>query len=213
LSVEVLSELTVEDILALEGQEVGAEAAPLKKLRQSHHQLARLISEGYKDVEASAMTGYSPSRISILKNDPAFAELITYYQEVKTAVYLDVHERIQSVAVDALEELHERVTENPDGIKNEELIKIVTSALDRAGHGPTSKVESRSIILTSEDLMRMKAETEERQKGSVKVVQTKIVQAPKASPDQIQLPKESGPGSGGVIVPLPGSTGEKDEGD
>src|SRR5438105_3835863 len=52
---------------------------PLVRIRHRHHQLARLLAGGTAAVEASAITGYSQMRISLLQKDPAFCELMAYY--------------------------------------------------------------------------------------------------------------------------------------
>src|SRR5262245_47529587 len=58
--------------LALLSSERGIQPVALKRITERHHALARCLATGMSATEASIVTGYSPSRISILKDDPAF---------------------------------------------------------------------------------------------------------------------------------------------
>ena len=54
--------------------ERGVNVAPmLKRLRDSHHAVARLLAHGLTPFQVSLQTGYSPSRISTLQADPNFS--------------------------------------------------------------------------------------------------------------------------------------------
>lgn len=124
----------------------GIETSPLMKLRNTHHQLARLMAEGRPQAECSLITGYCPSRISILKNDPAFKELVAYYQTQAEAVYLNVHERLAALGMSTIEELQERLESDPERFTNKELMDLGELLLDRTvappkgvkGSSPTS---------------------------------------------------------------------------
>jgi hypothetical protein len=111
---------------------VGSQTPTVLELRHGHHTIARLLADGTKQVEISAITGYSQSRISILKGDPAFQELIEYYKTQKEAIYLDVHQRLGTLAITAVEELQQRMDEQPGRISNKEVREIAEMALDRS---------------------------------------------------------------------------------
>lgn len=133
LSMSVVRELNAADLeLILNPPPQGITATPLSKLRHSHHMLARLLAEGRKPGECAMMTGYSPSRISILQNDPAFQELISYYKDNVEAKYLDVHERLAALGLSSLDELQERLENNPEDFKNRELMELAEFAMDRS---------------------------------------------------------------------------------
>src|SRR5215472_18949794 len=86
----ITRELTPEDVIKLNDAPVGVASSPLKKLKHSHHNLARLIADGVREEQISSVTGYSLPYISLLKGDPAFSQLVQYYAEQKAQVYLDV---------------------------------------------------------------------------------------------------------------------------
>ncbi len=133
LSMEFERELGPSDVpLILEPPPQGAFTPPLARIRNSHHMLARLLAEGKSGQEASLVTGYAPSRISILQNDPAFSELVVYYKGQVEAKYLDVHERLAMLGLSTLDELQARLEEDPDSFKNRELMELAEFALDRS---------------------------------------------------------------------------------
>lgn len=53
----------------------------IKKLRESHHRLARLFAQGVRNHEIAEATGYSRQRVNDLQRDPMFQELIARYRE------------------------------------------------------------------------------------------------------------------------------------
>lgn len=112
--------------------ELGSKPPTIARLRTAHHALARLLAEGVPAVQASAITGYSPSRISILQNDPAFQELLEYYKSQVAEQYLNVHERLGALGMSAVDELGHRLEEEPESFKNRELMELAEMALDRS---------------------------------------------------------------------------------
>ena len=133
LSIEVVRELNTGDLEVLANPpKQGITTTPLAKLRHTHHMLARLIAEGRPGVECSAITGYSQSRISILKHDPAFEELVEYYKGQAEAKYLDVHERLAGLGIDTIEELQDRLASEPEKFSARELMELAELTLDRS---------------------------------------------------------------------------------
>ena len=116
----------------------GVETSPIARIRHTHHLLARCLAEGRKPTEVSLITGYSLSRISILQNDPSVKELIAYYATNVAEQYLDVHARLAALGVSTLEELQERLEENPDGFTAAQLMALAELALDRSVAPPKS---------------------------------------------------------------------------
>jgi hypothetical protein len=156
----------------------------LLRIRHAHHTLARLIAEGKKDIEISAITGYSPSRISILKGDPAFADLVAYYTSQVEAIFVDVHERLKTLTVEAIEELATRLEENPESFTSRDLLLVAELAADRSGFGPSAKVTHEHNFVTDEFLEKLRSES----RSSVKIID--------ATPT---LPSGQGPPGGGTL--------------
>lgn len=155
-------ELGVEDLLAAQNSEMVQTLPPLQRLHQRHHQLARVLAQGVSNIEASAIVGYDPQYIANLKDNPAFAELLSYYQAMEAEQYgvarADMHQRLASIGFDSLEHLHQRLEEKPETFTNKELLAIVEATADRTGHGKQSKVQhEHSHSLSPETLARVKA--------------------------------------------------------
>lgn len=130
LRLEVLRELGPDDVAAMPSP--AAKPPIVAKLRHTHHLLARLLAEGRKAVEVSAITGYSQSRISILQQDPAFRELIEHYKSQVHEAYLNVHGRLAALGVTCVEELQERLEDNPGQFTPAQLREIAEMAFDRS---------------------------------------------------------------------------------
>lgn len=126
-----LRDLDESDVPAF-GQSVGAVIRPLVRIRQRHHNLAQLIATGISHAECSAITGYGQSSISILLQDPAFQELVEYYTSQKKEVFLDVQQRLAEVGIAALEEIRDRLEENPGGVSMQQLESLIKTVFDRS---------------------------------------------------------------------------------
>jgi len=155
-------DLTVEELISSSTEESGSKPPSIRELRQSHHYLARVLAGGAKDFEASAITGYSPSRISTLKSDPAFSELLSYYRELEGAAHetatVDMHKRLAALGYDSLEVLHARLLDDPDSFDVKALIATTELSADRTGFGKQSTVQhDHTLSLSGETISRIKA--------------------------------------------------------
>lgn len=133
-------ELVPSDIVLLASER--GEQKPktlINGLRERHHQLARCLGRGMSDYDAAAVTGYTVSRISILRRDPAFAELVAHYNGVKDFAFADFQERAAAVAIDGLNIIADRMEEDPDAISVSMALEIVKQLADRTGHSAVAK--------------------------------------------------------------------------
>jgi len=137
VTADVVGELTVADV-ELTLVEKGSAPAPLKRIGERHHALAKLLASGVKPGVAAVTVGLTPSRVSILQGDPTFIELIEFYRENVDAMYADLHTMLVGMSADAAEEIRRRLEEEPEKISFAALKDIVTLAADRTGHGPQS---------------------------------------------------------------------------
>lgn len=160
LVAEISRELSVEDLGLIASTPVKGTQV-LKRLRASHHQAARLLAQGLRPGEVSALSGFCPSRISVLQADPAFAELVAHYEGVVESRFADVQERMVTLGLSASEEILDRLEAEPDLISTKELVEVVKASLDRGGHAPIAKSENKSlsVTLTADDLAAMKEGT------------------------------------------------------
>ena len=146
ISVEFDRNLTAEDIALLSeerGEQKPKQLSSLTMLSERHRNLARLLAMGKPDWECAVITGYTASRISILKSDPAMKNLIKHYSEEKDIVFVQAHEKMAQVASTALDVLQERL-EDPEAVaemSTGQLLSIIEVSADRSGLGPSSKSE------------------------------------------------------------------------
>lgn len=125
--------LTEEDLAALGTKgAVGAQVPVVQQLKLRHHQVARLLAEGNRPGKVAVMTGYSPSKISTLQQDPAFQELVHYYKEAVDQTYLEAHSRLAILGLSAVEELQERLDDQPKSFPTKDLLAVAELALDRS---------------------------------------------------------------------------------
>lgn len=171
LSFMVSRELSRTDLLTLSVPQE-SKTPPVFQLRSSHHHLAKLIAEGRSNVEAAAIQGMTPGRVSILRDDPTFKELVQHYKKVADTAYVDVHERLARLSADATEVLHERLLDEPETFRIQDLQSTAALALDRTGFGPKSTINQnvKVAVLTDETLNLIKAEAEARRTGAVRSV-------------------------------------------
>jgi len=116
----------LEDLAGLD--QIVERPSAIKRLRDHHHLIARLVAEGRRTTDIAAEVGLSISRVSILKGDPAFRQLVEMYRanygQLKEAAF------VRSLAA---EEKLERYHEDPENLSNGELnadIQLMTEILE-----------------------------------------------------------------------------------
>ena len=148
VSVELVRQLNAADLVLLD-TEKGIKPNAIKRLRDSHHTMARLVAEGLSGTEIAARTGYSQSRISILKSDPAFAELVAFYksnvEEVRDAAFAEGMTKLAAAFNDAVEELQNRLHDNPELMSTDQVLDVIKATADRIGLGPASKSTNLNV--------------------------------------------------------------------
>ena len=129
-SLESVIDLTELDKLA-------SAPSTIKRIRDIHHRIARKVAEGKRTSDIAHELGYSISRISILKSDPAFQQLVEVYRQrldaIEDDVWQDFQKRALLIALDGLEIIQARQEEEGELMPFSELRANVEMALDRAG--------------------------------------------------------------------------------
>lgn len=133
----------------------------LRRVRQVHHKIARLMAAGAANVEIAAVVGMHQARISILRNDPAFCELLAYYEEHEEARWEDVREKAAELGSTAVEILQERLLEEPDKVKTNDLLSIMNQGLEFGGKKPAARSENLHVHTTAEAIQQIKAGRQE----------------------------------------------------
>jgi len=138
-----------EDDLVLLQDEKGSTAPALKRLSERHHALARCLASGMEDGATSNACGYVASRVSILKADPAFQELVAFYRNEVESKYLDMHGVLAGLSLDAAMELRERLELEMQAEDKTmtigQLAELTKLGADRTGHGPQTSQTNLNI--------------------------------------------------------------------
>jgi hypothetical protein len=151
--------LTAEDIEAYRkqmasGTPLGVQAVDIKALRHTHHRLAQMLAVGVDETVAAKLCNYSVSRVSILKGDPAFAELLAHYTEDVKEEWADFMATAANLSMDFLQELQKRLDENPEQFSVNALNEALKTLADRSGHAPVTKTQNVNINLDLGDKLR-----------------------------------------------------------
>ena len=118
----------------------------VQTLRDSHHRLARAVASGMPQHQIAATCGIGYNRISVLKSDPAFADLVAHYRGMLTAEWLEagdpVIEFLGSVRTKALAMIEDKLdaaAEAGEFLPSRDLATFAELGLDRTGYGKVNK--------------------------------------------------------------------------
>lgn len=129
--------------LALLASERQVQAPKIQRLRDRHHALAKCLAEGMSNAEAAAVTGYDPSRISILKGDASFQELVAHYRQVEDALLAEFTQRATILTLTAMDNLQEAAEAGELTVGQS--LEIAKTFADRTGHAPLQRVQQTNI--------------------------------------------------------------------
>lgn len=103
---------------------VVARPSSIKRIRDHHHFIARLVAKGWRTGDVAREVGYSISRISILKGDPAFRQLVEMYRsnydQIDFTSYLDVKKKAALLLATTIDHRQDHYEEDPDSISPEQ---------------------------------------------------------------------------------------------
>lgn len=125
VTIDIERPLTQEDIEVIENRTLPLDSQQsIRRIGHQHHRLAQLIVKGEPLTAIASITGYSPQYIKIIQKDPTFAELIEHYKANREAAFVDLMERMKVLGIMALEELQQRLSDDPEGWTKRELMDL-----------------------------------------------------------------------------------------
>lgn len=156
--------------------------ADLKRIKEKHHSVARMIAGGLQQKMVSQLCGYSETYLSVLLNNPAMRELVELYRIQNGAGANLITEKLRTVGLKALEKLDQAIEENK--LNKQELLSAAKLGLDRAGHGPQSKqhVVHENHLFDHTELERRNREA--RTRSAQRIVPSSEVRAALTPPEQ-----------------------------
>lgn len=117
----------------------------LAKIRDSHHIIARSLASGMTVNETAAQTGYTTVRISMLRSDPAMAELIANYRDKDTTQWLKSRDSYYDAATSNMLKAEAMIADTLDDAINSdeklplrELLALTSDRADRFGYSKKS---------------------------------------------------------------------------
>ena len=140
LSVRPLEE---SDLAVL--REKSAPIARLQTLRDSHHNIARLMAAGLTNTQIAQTTGHSLQSLTRWRNDPALQELVAGYRAVVTEEWRDEVDSFQRLAMSNMLKAERMLGDKLDKADEEDdlptyrdLVSISSDRMDRFGFGKRS---------------------------------------------------------------------------
>lgn len=119
---------------------------PLQSLRDTHHRIARAVAAGLPNDEVAQSCGISYNRVSMLKKDPAFQELVAHYRAIVTVEYVRSVDSFMEVATAnmlkaavMLSDKLDDAMEKGEFLPTRDLIAIHDTGADRFGYGKMQK--------------------------------------------------------------------------
>lgn len=103
----------------------------IQKLRATHHYTAMLLATGAPRAQVANLTGYTPGTITSLQADPMFQELVAHYREQTAEDISDFAKRAAALGLSFLDELQQRLEDDPSALATKDLLKGAEMLLDR----------------------------------------------------------------------------------
>lgn len=136
------------------GSPIGVTNGAVKALRHTHHRLAQLLAGGMDETVAAVVCNYSVSRVSILKADPAFRELLAHYAATKEDAFGDFVTMAADLSKDMLQQLQAMLDEAPEKFGPTHLMDAIKLLADRTGHAPMTKTLNVNVNVDMADKLR-----------------------------------------------------------
>jgi len=145
------AKVEITDIRSLERSDLSLllEKRPkvqIQSLRDSHHRVARAVASGLSNIDVAAICGISANRVSVLKDDPAFSDLVAHYRGIVTADWVASADSFMEVATANMlkaevmlsDKLDDAIAEGKP-LPTRDLLAISRDAADRFGYGKMQK--------------------------------------------------------------------------
>jgi hypothetical protein len=136
--------VTEADLAVLRSAEKGSMPRPIMRLRDRHHAIARMVANGMSNGQISLVSGMDPSRISILRSDPTFRQLVDDYRSIEESLQADFMERAATLTLTAMDAMQEALeSDEPPPVTT--ALEIAKFGSDRIGHGPVTKTSNVNL--------------------------------------------------------------------
>lgn len=145
LAAEPVRPLTEADLAFLTSKERATAPKPLMRIRDRHHAIARMVANGMSNGQISLISGMDPSRISVLRTDPTFKELVSDYQSIDAGLQAEFMERATTLTLTAMESIQDDLEDPERDLPTSTKLEIAKFGSDRIGHGPVTKTSNVNV--------------------------------------------------------------------
>lgn len=126
-----------------------------------HHEIARYILLGWKNVDIAAKLNINQQTVSIVRNSPVVQEHLAVMQGARDAETIDLAKEIREIAPTALGLLKDVINGDNDA-KNAPIglrARTAENMLARVGHGVPHRIQSENVnyFLTTKDIADIKS--------------------------------------------------------
>lgn len=147
--------LTEADLPAL--REKSSPSARIQNLRDSHHNIARMIASGLTNVQIANQTGHSLAHASRCRRDPSVIELVAHYRALVTEEWLSEQDQISTMSVAAiakgLRTIHDHFDDADAAgelVPMNRALSVVSDLMDRFGYGKKSATLNMNVNYADE---------------------------------------------------------------
>lgn len=168
----------------------------LQTLHDNHHRVARALAGGLSLGDTAAICGMSYNRVSTLKSDPSFIQLIAHYRAMITSEWVQQDTVIEFMRTNALKaqamiaDKLDDAAEKNEFLPTRDLLGIAELGLDRTGYGKVNKNVNINVDFAA------KLEAARNRSSGARVIEASAASlAPQSAPDEVSsLPQYDRPG-------------------
>lgn len=138
-----IRELTRGDLLHLTEKRP---ANGITAIRDNHHRIARCVASGLTNTQTAQFCGIGYNRVSQLRADPSFQELVAHYRGMLTREWIEaadpVIEFLGSIRTKSLAMIEDKIdaaAEAGEFLPSRDLATFAELGLDRTGYGKVNK--------------------------------------------------------------------------
>lgn len=147
-------EIEEPDLILLSLPRPSGQLPAIKRLKERHHKLARLIAGGMAYADAAFAVDLGYHQVARLMMDPSFQELVGFYKLEVDRQYAGMHEKLAALGEDAVDEIRARLEEDGEKVPLTQLVEITKMAADRTGFGPMSSSTNVNVYVGTADRLK-----------------------------------------------------------
>jgi hypothetical protein len=104
-----------------------------------------MVANGMSNGQISLISGMDPARISVLRSDPTFKELVADYKTIDDGLQAEFMERATTLTLTAMESIQDDLEDPQREMPTSTKLEIAKFGSDRIGHGPVTKTSNVNV--------------------------------------------------------------------